>query len=365
MRIDFYFFREWAKLFVLAVAAILGLLVLSEVYNELPGFLKREAPPEVTLGYFLRSIPGYLPSLLPVCFLLSLLFSLAVHQRNGEIVAVRAAGTSLPRLSRPFWFAAGILAATLFWLNASLAPRSLEEARRLKEEVKEEDLDRRTEIVRGTMEDLSVYLPEREELWFVEVFRRSSVEAFGVSVSLPAGTGGHVRHEAARGRYDEADGRWILEDGFTMVTPAGGGLPETQERFERIALEDSALSPAVLLGLSQRPRDLTFLQLDALLDRMEAGSRTAAYRTRYLSILAAPFQFFVVVMIALPCALGSGRQRVSKGFVRAIWLYVAFFGVSALFTLAGQRGIFPPAVAAWAPFVLAATAGAWMYRRYR
>ncbi len=362
MHIDRYIFLEWLKIFSLAVAAILGLLLLSEVYNELPGFLKREADWETIFSFFVFQIPGYLPSLLPVCFLISLLFTLGIFQRNGEIVAIRAAGVSLFRLSRAFWVAGALLALFLFWLNASLAPKAVERAALIKERAKEADLDRRMEIVRGTMEDLAVHLPSTGELWFVEVYRRSTGEAFGVSVTTGPGEE-RIRKEAARATFDAESQTWILEDGISLSVPPGEALPETLDSFERLPVADSRMSPTVLVGLSQRPKDLTFLQLGELVGKLPDDPRTDPYRTRYLGILAAPFQFFVVVLIALPCALGSGRSRASSGFFRAVWIYLGFFGITAAFAFAGQRDILPPLVAIWAPFLLATIAGLWMYKR--
>jgi len=358
LKLDTYIFREWLKIFSLAVAAILGLLLLSEVYNELPGFLKRKAPVETVLSFFLYLIPGYLPSLLPVCFLVSLLFTLAILQRNGEIVAIRAAGVSLFRLSRAFWIGGAILALFLFWLNAALAPQAVEKAALIKERVKETDLDRRMEVVRGTMEDLAVYLPASEELWFVEVFRRSTGQAFGISRTVERGET-RIRQQAARGHFDGERQRWILQKGVFVETPPGQTLPETLRTFAKLEVDDTELTPHILLGLSQRPKDLTFTQLGALVKGLEGDPR----RTRYLGILAEPLQFFVVVLIALPCALGTGRSRASGGFFRAVWIYLAFFAMKVTFALAGQREIFTPEVAVWAPFFVAAVGGMWMYRK--
>lgn len=365
MRIDRYIFREWLKIFSLVVAAILGLLLLSEIYNELPGFLKREAPWKAVFLFFLFLVPGYLPSLLPVCFLFSLLFTLAIFQRNGEIVAIRAAGVSLFRLSFAFWVSGAVLALFLFWLNASLAPGAVEEAALIKERVKEKDLDRRMQVIRGTMEDLAVYLPTTGELWFVEVYRRSTGMAFGVSITNENAAEGDagIRKQAARAQYDEKAGAWTLEDGMSLRIPPGEALPAKLDTFETLTFSDTGMTPSVLLGLSKRPKDLTFLQLGDMLGKLEQNRRTNPYRTRYLSILAAPFQFFVVVLIALPCALGSGRSRATGGFFQAIWIYLVFFGITAVFLYTGQRGILPPVAAVWAPYLLAAGAGVWMYRR--
>tara|TARA_R100000027_G_scaffold29244_1_gene21291 strand:+ start:29193 stop:30287 length:1095 start_codon:yes stop_codon:yes gene_type:complete len=362
LRIDIYIFREWLKIFTLAVGAILGLLLLSEIYNELPGFLERKAPLDQLLLFFFLLIPGYLPSLLPICFLLSLLFSLATLHRNGEIVAIRAAGISLFRLSRAHWLAATLLALGLLWLNGSLAPSSVEQSRLIKEQVKEQDLANQSETIRGTTQDLAVALPSNDEIWFAEVYRISSNEAFGVSISLPRGDD-RVRYEAARATYSISKNNWTLEDGIIMELPGGSGIPASQIQFDSMELNESEMSPTVLFGFSQRPKDLSLNQLADLISRAEGDPKIDAYRTRYLSILSTPFQFFVVVLIALPCALGSGRSRASGGFFRAIWMYLAFFALTALFTMAGQRDFLPATLAAWTPFAIATAGGIWMYRR--
>ncbi|MGE9290385.1 MAG: LptF/LptG family permease [Puniceicoccales bacterium] len=363
MRIDLYIFREWVKIFTLAVGAILGLLLLSEIYNELPNFLERGAPPNQVLTFFLLLIPGYLPSLLPICFLLSLLFSLAALHRNGEIVAIRAAGISLFRLSRAYWIAAGLLALGLFWLNGSLAPSSVEKSRLIKEQVKEKELASTSDHIRGTTQDLAVAIPGTEELWFVEVYRRSSNEAFGVSVSLPQEDGQRVRYEAARATFDPKNEHWILEDGLIMNLSQGNGIPESLIQFDRIELTDSQMSPILLLGFSQRPKDLSLNQLAGLIQSTRDDPKIDPYRARYYSILSSPFQFFVVVLITLPCALGSGRSKASGSFFQAVWIYLGFFGVMTLFSLAGQRDILPALAAAWSPFAIATIAGIWMYRK--
>lgn len=363
MRIDVYIFREWIKVFALAVVAILGLLLLSEIYNELPRFIERKAPPETVVSFFLLLVPGYLPSLLPVCFLLSLLYCLATLQRNGEIVAIRAAGIGLFRLSRAFWIGAALLCGLLLWLNASLTPRSLEEAEAIKERVKERDLDSSAEVVRGTTEKLGVFLPESDELWFAEVYRASTDEALGVTVSRPGPAGGRIRHEAARARFDPETSVWTLEEGNLLRIPSGGGLPDNLEPYETARLAGSRMTPEILLGLSHRPKDLSLRQLGGLIRQLGDDPRAAPYRTRQLSILATPLQFFVVVLVALPCALGTGRSRSTGGFFQAIWLYLVFFAVTMLFAAAGQQGWIPPAAAAWTPFLLAGAGGVWLYRR--
>ncbi len=365
MRIDRYIFREWLKIFTLAVGAVLGLLLLSEIYNELPRFLARRAPADQVFSFFLLLIPGYLPSLLPICFLLSLLFSLATLHRNGEIVAIRAAGIGLFRLSRAFWIAAALLAGVLLWLNGSLAPSSIEMARFIREQVKEKDLASRSHTIRGSIQNLAVALPANEEIWFVEVYRRSSNEAFGVSVSLTSEDEEEerTRYEAARATFDPQRREWVLEDGLFLKLSGDPPIPESLQPFERLVLGESTMNPTILLGLSQRPKDLSLNQLAALLARFEGDPRVDPYRIRYFSILSTPFQFFVVVLIALPCALGSGRSRASTGFFRAVWLYLGFFAITALFSLAAQQGILPVLAAAWTPFAIATLAGIWMYRQ--
>jgi lipopolysaccharide export LptBFGC system permease protein LptF len=127
--IDRYVFKEWAIGFALTLGVIVGILILQNMYDSLPDLLDMGADVGEVVFYYVLALPAYLPAILPIAFLVSLLFSLGTLHRNNEIIAMRASGAGLLRISRSLWVAGLALSGLLFYLTASLVPQSVERAR--------------------------------------------------------------------------------------------------------------------------------------------------------------------------------------------------------------------------------------------
>mgnify|MGYP006267983483 CR=1 FL=1 len=364
MLVSRYLFREWGKSFLLATLALVGLQFFSDLYNELPGFLDRGGTVGETVRFFLYRLPGYLPPLLPLAFLLSVLWTLARFQQHGEIVALRASGLSLAGISRPLWLAAVLLALAMLALNALVVPLATRESRTIKETLKESLLTGDPDRVQGNIRAQAVYLESEQQLWFTEVFRRTEETAYGVRIDWLADGRPVRRIEAARARYAPRRQGWILENGRTLTWEDGSSLPARASPFGERLLLDTSLTPTLLASLARDPRDLSLPELQAVIEEMPAGVARRPYVLRQYAVLGGPLQLFVVLLLALPAALGSNRQRPAAGFFRAAWLYLLFFLFVQLVGLAGGSGLLPAAATLWFPLAVALGAGGYLYRRY-
>ena len=364
MLVSRYLFREWAKSFLLATLAVVGLQFFSDLYNELPGFLDRGGTVGETARFFLFRLPGYLPPLLPLAFLLSVLWTLVRLQQHGEIVALRASGLSLAGISRPLWLAAVLLAIGMLLLNALIVPLATRESRSIKETLKESLLAGNPDRVQGNIRAQAAYLARDRQLWFAEVFRRTEQTAYGVRIDWLEEDEPVRRIEAARARYAPRRQGWILENGRTLLWEKGSPLPERASPFEEQLLEDTSLTPTLFASLARDPRDLSLPELRAVLGEMPAGVARRPYLLRQYAILGGPLQLFVILLLALPAALSADRQRPTAGFFRAAWLYLAFFLFVQLVGLAGGSGLLPAAAILWFPLAVALAAGGYLYRRY-
>ena len=63
--LDRYVFFEWLKIFVLALAAPLGILLLERLYDDLPDFINWGATTWETIKYFGLYAPSFLPTIIP------------------------------------------------------------------------------------------------------------------------------------------------------------------------------------------------------------------------------------------------------------------------------------------------------------
>ena len=107
--IDRYVLKEWAMAFALTLGVVLGILILQNMYDSLPDLMEAGADVNQIVFYYVLALPGHMPTILPITFLVSLLFSMGSLHRNNEITAIRAAGCSLFRISRALWLAGLLL----------------------------------------------------------------------------------------------------------------------------------------------------------------------------------------------------------------------------------------------------------------
>jgi len=363
MVLDTYLFREWLNTFILSSTAIIGLLLLSEIYKDLFDLVEAGVFPSLIAWYFLLLIPGYLPTLLPITFLLSLLFCLGNLQKNSEIIAMRAAGISLLRLSRSFWLAAILLAVSLLWLNAWLVPTSMESARDLLESTERQIYEDGSVDVDFRARSMGVVPPKGDELWYVEAYDRQVQTAYGISIHQLDGGKETGRITAARAVYQPENGSWRLYTGYLITNEPETALPDTVEPFDEYTWENEDISPSLLLGLSRRPKDLSLRELRQLLAHPSQEAVPDAYAVQYYSILTSPLLFIVILLITLPVALGSGRIKPSAGISRAVWTFAVLLLLISLFSFAGDRGLIPALAATLLPMVAAISFGIYQFRK--
>ena len=103
--IDRYVLKEWLIAFALTLGVIVGVLILQNMYDSLPDLLRTDASFKQICLYYSLALPTYLPAILPIALLVSLLFALGNLHRNNEIIAMRASGLSLMHISRSLWVA--------------------------------------------------------------------------------------------------------------------------------------------------------------------------------------------------------------------------------------------------------------------
>ena len=134
--LDRHVLGAWLKTFGLIMAALLGLLILVDMQRNLADFIGSGAGMWDVFYYYLVLIPGNVPLVLQISVLLSLLYALGLLHRGNEITAMRAAGLGLFRITRAVWLFGLLLAGFVWYLNASLIPWSVEEARGAREQMR-------------------------------------------------------------------------------------------------------------------------------------------------------------------------------------------------------------------------------------
>lgn len=367
--IDRYIFKEWLVGFALTLGVIVGILILQNMYDSLPDLLEANASAGEILFFYLLALPSYLPAILPVAFLVSLLFSLGSLHRNNEIVAMRASGCSLLRISRSLWLAGLLLSALLFYLTAMVVPKAVEQARTFYENLEFASAETSEEVERKSMlYNLGFDNRKDGRLWFMNRFNERAWLGLGVNVHTRDDAGNELSRIAAReAYYDDTRGNWVFLEGRELLFDSETGDPLRSLPFEEKTFEAFDEDPNLMLGLHKEPKELSLFELRRIIDAVPPGENPAvhAYEVRYLSLLAAPFSCLVVVGIAVPFAVSGVRTSPMIGVSKCLGFFAFFYVLISVATILGERQIIPTALAAWLPNVVMVFLAVRLFRKAR
>lgn len=366
--IDRHVLREWLETLALALAATLGLLVMASLYDELEDLLRMGATTAEVAEYCLVKTPGFLATLLPLCLLVSLLYALGRLHHSNEITAMRAAGLGLGRITRSVWAAGALFCGLVWWLNSSVVPWSVEEARRTWEtlQVRQELAGKKADQV-GLRPALTFDNAEAGRRWFVNRYSQFTGRAYGVTVSELDAGGRETRRVLAREAWREPAGGWLLRDGREIgFDPATGEVVRT-EAFREKRRSDFDEDPELMKVYDAKPESLSLFELGRVIEHhRETGSpRAAAYELRRASVLAECLMPIVIIAFAVPFAVAGVRVNPAVGVSKALGLFVVYFIAMRVGLLLGGRGALGPWTAALLPHAALLGAGAWAWARLR
>lgn len=365
--LDRYLLRELLVPFVYCLVGFLIFWVSSDVFAQLSDFQKFKLSASDVFEYYTIRTPEMLVTVLPVAFLLALLYTLTNHARHHELTAIRAAGVSLLRLSLPYLGMGVILSLVLFAINELWVPQSLEAC--------EEILSRHqpkpasSSVQRQREEQLGFYRQvstNESRWWMVDSYSLRSGEMSRPHVVwiLPDGSRQDILAESA----SYIDGRWLFTNVLIMNFPKGSGsVPEPVER-ETLSMPVFTETPEqirseIKINKLNNLKSVRKVQLSIkeILNykRLHPGDTTKStiLDTKLHGRLAAPWTCFVVVLIALPFGAASGRRNVAVGVASSILIGFVYFVLQQLALALGTGGYVVPWLAAWSPNAFFAVVG--------
>lgn len=346
MRLDRYIAWEWLKVFVLSLAAIVGILVIDDIQDDMQDLVGYGAQAQEIAYYYMVRFPSFLPVVLPVAFMVSLLFLLGQLHRNLEVTALLAAGLSYGRITRSLWVAALGLSGLMWYLNANLVPWSTETARLLWDNHRyayaaESGTDAR-EI--GLVSNLTFNNAEAGRIWYLNRFNQHSFMAEGITIA-ELGEGGREtrRWLANSGWYDDLRGHWVLVDGREMAFDGSGLSPLYSKPFNKVEADWLREDPVLMRALEKRPKDLSLRELGAILalSGTEGDPSHRRYLVSFYDRLLSPLSCLIVAGFAIPFALRGVRTHPFVGISKAMGWFLLYYIFVQLAQAIGTSGIEP------------------------
>jgi len=371
--LDRYVLRELLLPFAYCLGGFLLFWMAFDVFNELAEFQRYKLQVSDVLEYYTVRTPEFLVTVLPIAFLLGLLYALTNLARHNEITAMRAAGLGLLRIALPCLVIGFLLSVANFAVNEFWLPDSLEKAEDImtRHTRTAESLSRRQWETR-----LGFHSSDgaRTNEWLMDAFHLDRAIMIRPHVVWSADDGGRNELLAERGWWET--NTWMFTNVNLLMYPPTPGAPPERQQTDILAMPEFTETPEQIRSevkikklSSLRAVRKAQLSIREILDyqRLHPGGtgKDAVLETKLHGRLAAPWTCLVVVLIALPFGAASGRRNVFVGVASSIIICFTYFVLLQLALAFGSGGYVPGWVAAWTPNLLFTIVGITMTARVR
>lgn len=371
-RLDRYLLRELLLPFGYCLGGFLIFWVSSELFKDMGELQEKKLRVLDIVEYYLALSPEFLSVVLPVAFLLAVLYALTQHARNNEITAMRAAGLSLWRIAAPYFVVGSLASLALMAINELWAPDS--EARA--DFIKNRRTGGETSFDPNVVQGMGLFNAGANRHWVNGYYKSDTAEMISPLVvwTKPSGTKVLIAADRAARTNDtwvffnarQFEFRALTGSGFVPTVQTNVlAIPEFKETAEEIRSEIR-----ISRHLTLKNRHRANLPLAEILDYLRlhpslSPADSAWLHTKLHSRLAEPWKCLVVVLIALPFGAASGRRNIFVGVASSILICFAYFVLLQVSLALGTAGKLPPWLAGWLPNLLFGLTGIWFTARVR
>lgn len=364
--LDRYIIRQFLGTFFFLLVLIMAIAVVFDISEKTEDFAESNATfKEIALDYYVNFVLYYSNFFSGLFIFLAVLLFTSRLAGRSEVIAMLSSGVSFPRFVKPYFIAATFLAAISLYVNVFLLP--VANRTRLAFEKAHiwnpYDLDDK-HLLREVSKDVIVYMES------IDMKSRTANR-----MSIVRWENGVIRSrlEADRAIYDSVSGKWQLFDYTSRTIPpesdpndtgstAAHREPERLSRGERldtlIPLKPSDLGQRLAIaGALDRHELAAFIKAE----KMRGGDTVAYYEVEQHQRTAAPFATFVFTLIGVGVASRKVRGGTGVHLVLGVMLILIYIFLGKLSTVAATNAGLNPFVAVWAPNVVFALIGIWIY----
>jgi len=355
--LDKYLLREYAWPLLYCFDAFAMLMIVVDLFSTLDEFITYHARFPTVVHYYLILFPEMFVIIMPMALLLGLLFCLANLSKYNELVAIRANGISLLRLSVPLLAIGAAATIAVFIVNEVFVPHAHEKADALRAALKGKG---QPDVLANFFFDNAA---ERRD-WYARRFDTRRAEMDTVEIHQRNTNGSpdldlyaeHARWIDHQWHFFNADLFDHRESPPLVAHPAETNFPAFKESPGRLALE------------GKDPDNLTTSELRRYIRTQRAANHLtglARYEVRLQARYAFPLTCLIVVVMGIPLGMRVSRSGPLLGVGTALTLVVAFYFLNNITLALGDGGRIPPLAAAWTTNAIFACVGSVLLFRAR
>ncbi|MBD3402826.1 LptF/LptG family permease [candidate division GN15 bacterium] len=338
-KLDQYLLRYFLMALLVVIIALGFTIIIINMVEELRDFVDNQVPFLTIVEYYTYFAGWVIKSFFPLFVLLGALFGVSLLARNKELLAMKACGRSLYRITAPIFIMALLLAAAHFYYNEYIFPPANE--RRL--EIKNFEIERKSresyarvsritrQISPGNFYTLSSFNTNRHE---------------GADFKLYNTTRSELTRIITSRLLLYRDGRWLAVQGVERIF--GDNHRETFNQFDSLYIDEIRDTPSDLERRIGKPEDMSLEEIRYYIDLMK---RTGGPYIQELVNLHLKFSYpltsAIVILICVPFAANPRRGGIAVSFATGALIALVYFVLFRIMQSAGYNEKVPVWFAAW------------------
>jgi LPS export ABC transporter permease LptG/LPS export ABC transporter permease LptF len=348
--LDRYISRIYMKTAAISFAALLGIFYIATFIDRSEKLFKGQATTGMVMHLLALMTPQFIYYVIPIAALLSVLVTFGVLSRTSELAVIKACGISIYRLASPLLILALVWSGVLFGLEQRIMALANRQA------------DALDSTIRGRPpRSFSVFsrqwlVGHDGGIYHYSYFDSQKAALDRLSIYLPAKEAWRLESQTFASRAVWARGQWQGLNGWRQEFDGDKGRWQAFDR-QPLALE----TPDYFETEQPIAELMTVPQLKEHIDELSAsGFSIVELSVELQKKLAFPLVTVVMTLLAIPFGLTTGKRGTLYGIGIGIVLALSYWTLSSAFAAIGKAGLLGPALAGWAPNVIAAGCAAYL-----
>lgn len=339
--IDRYVLKNFIRHLLIALAVLVFLYVIINLFDNLGRYLARDIPArDIFLLYFFQ-IPSYVTLLIPVAAIIGAFFIFGHMTKNRELIALKSSGLDINHLLILIFLAGILIAAFSFifqeavgtWAQTRLFEHTL---RRIDKRLPP-TAERRRNIFYYGDNDWIYYIREYEPA--ERLMRGVTLWKIGPDQRIKK------RVDAESGKFA---GTWIFYNATAREFDSLGN--ETVMTGQTINMPELFEKPNDFVKRLKPVEEMNILEIYRFVKKhARAGEDTAKEEVELYYRFSFPIITVILLIICLPLSVALKKGGVAIGLGISIILAFLYWGLIQSCRAYGVAGLMPPILAAWMP----------------
>lgn len=346
MTFDRFLIKEFIKYLILAVACVVTIYLLIDLFEELDYFINRNASVFAVFVYYLYNTPFAVSLLFPVGVILSCFFVYGTLLRDRSLYVFQIAGVNIYRLFAPMFFVSILLIFIQFWsieLITIPANRNLQSYKRNKIEKRQSNVtNKRSNLYVRGKENIVYFIREFETEHINSKTQSATMKNF---IIVQYAKEGQLLKRIDADRAYFQDNQWLAINATVRIF--NNDSIESFFKYDTFILEIKE-TPDIFTQETRNIEELNVWELSAYIRQLKfAGVKTAKAEVEYHYRFANSFILCIMILLSLSLTIKLRRGGVMLGLGLGLLFSFVYWGLVQVTKAFGQILLISPFLAAW------------------